>query len=487
MKNTIFFLLLFIVLVLVRSDLRNLQSTYALAACAGKTQNTPCQFRGLSPTAPTSYGQCRANTVGVMTCNTAYLPTSNNDPTSPEDNSNTTLFNVASQTSGAAQLSNIAFNGLSFIIENDFCSNSFLPPLHYADFFGFQHLRDITPNGQGHNTMFLTNVAANVLNLLDSATVGQLVALAKTQAPSVQQWGSNRYKLISAFTRLLKGSIPVGTKGLNSAYVQAYSANLYQLEAPIALARAQLFTNVINSLNSSQIATLKKYQSTSYIQSWPKNNPRTCYVSGLSNIECTLLNAFAGGIYSWFTGNIETDTYFGPERQFNYFGGLYVKDVMSVGAANYTIPEEVGGTLSRSFLAALNTVQQQLIIGLVNQQSNNLTALVSARRNISLILRTILTGINKATDSNVIDSIAALETTYGKLDGYISSMYATNFATVYKSLNSTQISQMKAMKDLSGFPCQKTSGYTYMFQWPYNSTYFDSTPVIDTSSDEFFI
>ena len=56
-----------------------------------------------------------------MTCNTAYLPNSNTDPSSPEDNSDTTLFNVAVQTSAPAQLSNIAFNGFSFMLENDFC------------------------------------------------------------------------------------------------------------------------------------------------------------------------------------------------------------------------------------------------------------------------------------------------------------------------------------------------------------------------------
>ena len=480
------FLFPFFLICICHCEIRNLQSVYAIQACIGKTQTTPCQFQGVGPTAPINYGQCRASTTGVMTCNTAYLPNSNTDPSSPEDNSDTTLFNVAVQTSAPAQLSNIAFNGFSFMLENDFCSNTFLPPLHCADFFGFQHLRDITPNGQGHNTMFLTYVAANVLNLLDNSTLSKIVSLALSQSADVQKYGSMRYKLVSAFVRNLNGQLPSGKKGLNQDAIKNFSKSLYNLEAPLALQRASLYSEVINSFNSTQIAFLKKLQSTSYIQTWP-TFPRVCWVKGLNNLQCTLLNAFAGEIFSWYTGNLETDTYFGPERQFNYFGGLYVKDVMSVGVANFTIPENIGGTLSRGLLGILNDTQSKMIIDLVTNQNASLNSLVEARRNISKIFRNILSGTQSASDPNVVYQIFNLEQYYGTLDGSVSYLYGTAFAQVYKSLNQTQITKMKALLNISGYPCQQTPGFTYMFQWPYASPYYDNAVSIDSSSDEFFI
>lgn len=49
-----------------------------------------------------------------------------------------------------AQLKTIAFSGLAFLT-GDMCSNTFFPPGKVSDFFGFQSIRDTTPNEFGHN------------------------------------------------------------------------------------------------------------------------------------------------------------------------------------------------------------------------------------------------------------------------------------------------------------------------------------------------
>eukprot|EP01083_Nonionella_stella_P310610 1104276_1 len=63
-----------------------------------------------------------------------------------------------------AQFKTLSFDGLSFITGN-LCADSFIPPGKVSDYFGFQYLRDNTPNGQGHNTDFLTFLANNVFDI----------------------------------------------------------------------------------------------------------------------------------------------------------------------------------------------------------------------------------------------------------------------------------------------------------------------------------
>lgn len=485
----IFFLFLFCSLSFCQ--LRNLQSTYALKACVNKKNGDGCEFKGAGLDAVLNYGQCRVSTKGILACNTAYTPIQITDPKMNENNSNTTVYNVLLQTSNAAQLSNIVYNGFAFMNENNFCSVTFLPPLHWGDFFGFQHLRDITPNGQGHNTNFLTNVAYNVFRLLDDATISQMREQAIKHSATALNYAGQRYKLISAFQRLLNGDLPAGKHQLNIEAIKIYSSKLYAIEAPVTLDRAVLFSRILNSMNSSQIAGLLQLQNSSYIESWTKTDQKNLanreIMKGLTNTQATILTAFAGEIFSWFSGNLESDTYFGPERQFNYFGGLYLKDVLSVSVNNYSIPEQIGGTLSRNFLQILNPNQQNLFINLVSQQKDGLNSLVEVRKSISNILRKIQMGELKGSDVAAFDQLLALETRYGALDGEISALYATTYAKVYESLNSTQVSQLKTLHDLSGYPCQKISGFTYIYQWPYNSSFFESTPIIEAGSDEFFI
>ncbi len=44
-------------------------------------------------------------------------------------------------------------------ISGNACADSFLPPGKVADFFGFQSMRDNTPDGAGHRGEFLDNAS----------------------------------------------------------------------------------------------------------------------------------------------------------------------------------------------------------------------------------------------------------------------------------------------------------------------------------------
>jgi hypothetical protein len=90
-------------------------------------------------------------------------------------------YSLEQAMSDNAQLSTIAFSGLAFITGYA-GADSFFPPGKVADFFGFQYMRDVDTAGYGHNTLFLSRVANNVLYILNDAQKAKLVALAKEQA-----------------------------------------------------------------------------------------------------------------------------------------------------------------------------------------------------------------------------------------------------------------------------------------------------------------
>ncbi len=156
----------------------------AIDACAGKAIGDACEFddRG-----GVSQGVCN-DKPGVLACapNRDAEPV-NVDSEPPPGGNNTSGYSIEQALSDKAQETTIAFDALAFLTGN-MCSDSFLPPGKVADFFGFQYLRDVTPNGMGHNTDFVTNSANNVLHILNDEQKAQLVAVAKTQAALINDY-----------------------------------------------------------------------------------------------------------------------------------------------------------------------------------------------------------------------------------------------------------------------------------------------------------
>ena len=265
--------------------------------------------------------------------------------------------------SDGGQRNTIASSALAFLT-GDLCADSFLPPGKVADFFGFQYLRDNTPDGMGHNTDFVTKSANGVLSILTDNQKVEMIALAKNQASLVNEYAYMRFPLMKAFRRQLEGDIPVGSSGLSKEAVTAYSAKLYEMDATISMQRAEMFGDIIRSLDSNQRAYLDNMVQGGF-QSWT-NLPDQIDKRSLSHDEHVLVMTYASEMFGWYAGSIEADTYFCPERQGDYFGGFYVKDAPAMGNANYTIDESITGNSGENFLKALTTTQAKVITDLVD-------------------------------------------------------------------------------------------------------------------------
>lgn len=374
-------------------------------------------------------------------------------PPSNTSKNNSNQYSIEQATSDRAQLDTLSFDGLGFLTGN-LCSDSFLPPGKLADFFGFQYLRDVTQAGKGHSTDFVTNCANNVLYILNGEQKAQMTTVAKTQASEVNDYATMRYPLMQAFRRLLTGDIPTGTSDLNKTAVMAYSASLYETDANISLQRAQLFSAIIRSLNTSQ----KEYLDTMVTEgfsAWPAL-PDQVDKKNLSHDEDVLVMTYASEMFGWYAGNVEADTYFCPERQADYFGGFYIKDAPAIGTPGYTINETITGDKGEAFLATLDTTQKPVITSLVDTQRSDLTQIVETRRAIATELR-------KALNGGMIDEdkVLTLEREYGALDGEISYYYATAFSTVGKTITNSQRNTLLQIRNLENCPCE--DGKIYLF------------------------
>ena len=138
----------------------------------------------------------------------------------PRDRGQQGQYTITQAISDRAQLSTIAFSGLAFLT-GDFGAATFMPPGKVCDFFGFQYMRDIDAAGKGHNPMFLTRVAGDVLNILNDQQRQMFADLAAEQAPQFEQFALKRMVLIEAFQREKDGTIPKGSSGLNREAVLA--------------------------------------------------------------------------------------------------------------------------------------------------------------------------------------------------------------------------------------------------------------------------
>ncbi len=365
-------------------------------------------------------------------------------------------YTIEQACSDRAQLNTIAFDAMGFLT-GDFCSSTFLPPGKVSDYFGFQYMRDIDVGTGGHNTDFLTDAANNAWSILNNGQKEQLIALAREQAPKIQDLGRMRFALIRAFHRELQREIPSGSSGLNRDAVKKYSGDLYEMDGRLAFRRAQAFGSVARSLDATQKAAFSKLV---FGQSgtWQKM-PEQIDKRGFSHDEHVALMTYASEFLSWYAGSVEADTYFCPERHGTYFGSFYMKDAPAMGRKGYSISTSLTGDKGEAFLEMLTGQQRSLITSLVNLQREDLEQIVKTRRAISTELRRFL-GAESLDQAPVL----ALMRRYGELDGEISWYYATHFAQVAGTLSAQQKQALLRLRDLDAYPC--TGAYLYSERIP---------------------
>jgi len=377
-------------------------------------------------------------------------------------------YNLALTLSDGAQGDTIAFDGFAFITGN-LDAQTFFPPGKVADYWGFQYLRDNTPDGNGHNTDFLTNCSYNVLYILNAEQIAQLLTLANNQVDQINLYGYKRYPLMMAFNRLLNGNTPTGSTGLSLSAVKAASSDLYQLDGQMSFDRAVVYARIYRSLTESQKSYLNAMSAGGFA-SWTVTpdmmNVVNAYTQGASPDLSQAFMTFAGDLFAWYTGSLNADVYFCPERQGTYFGSFYVKDGPAIGVPGYTISETLTSDSGQDFLNELaNTGLDAQITNLVNTQRADLYAgntqysgtdnnIVQVRTDISTLLLSLVTASepSDAFKSQVLSQVLNLSQTYGNLDGEIIYSEATAFAQVYQSMTATQKSDMTALRksDMSG-------------------------------------
>jgi hypothetical protein len=349
--------------------------------------------------------------------------------------------------SDGAQRSTIAFDGFA-LITGSFEAQSFFPPGKVADYWGFQYLRDNTPNGNGHNTSFLTNCAFNILYILNDNQFAMLKALATNQVDQINLYAYKRFPLMKAFRRQLDGDIPAGASGLSLAAVKAASSDLYALDGQISFDRAVVYAFIYRTLDASQKVYLDAMKAggfgswtvTTQMDSAVRNRMR-----GVSQDVSVALMTYAGDLFSWYAGSLEADVYFCPERQGTYFGSFYVKDAPAIGHEGYKIDEALTANAGQYFLDQLAaTGLDGLVTGLVDQQRDSLyigaNNIVKVRTDISMLLRSLITAsvLTDQLKAEVLAQVLAKSRTYGELDGEIVHSYAMAFAQVYQFMNDEQ-------------------------------------------------
>jgi len=190
---------------------------------------------------------------------------------------------------------------------------------------------------------------------------------------------------------------------------------------------------------------------------------------------------YAGDIFSWYAGSLDSDVYFCPERHGTYYGGFYIKDAPAVNVPGYSISEQLtataGAALSDSSKGYVTAAQAAQFNALVETQRNNLyagaTNIVQVRTQIAALLRGLL--VSTANSASVRAQLLALSGTYGDLDGEDNCAYATTFAQVYHSLSADQKTRLAALR-------RSIMTGTYANGTPYDfttcSTYFLYSDII---------
>ncbi len=356
-----------------------------------------------------------------------------------------TGYTITQSISDEAQRNTIAFDGLAFL-NGCVGSQSFLPPGKVADYSGFQYLRDNDPTNLGHNTDFVTIIAFNVLTILSSDQVDQLVASAQTQISLINNFGYQRLPLLKAFRRQYDDDLPAGSTGLDSNAVTAYTSRLFQLDGQISYGRARIMGTILRSLTPSQQSAFAALKTLNGVGNWNRLLPDPLQSRQLGPDVNVAVMTYASEMYAWYAGTVESDTYFCPERHGTYFGSFYLKDWPAMGNRNYSINEQLTASAGQDFLAALPAPQAALVTGLVDVQRSALLAIVDTRRAIATLLRGFQTG-------DTVDSAAvlALSAQYGALDGSLSYSYAMRFSTVAHGLDAGTRAAVTALSDSLGY------------------------------------
>lgn len=365
------------------------------------------------------------------------------EPSSPAVT--TPEFTIEQAISDEAQRNTIAFDGLAFLT-GCLGSQSFLPPGKVADYSGFQYLRDNDPTKLGHNTSFVTIIAFNILHILTSDQIALYVNRAQTQIDSINQFAYNRYPLLKAFRRLKDGDLPNGMTELSKEEVMNFTASLYILDGQISYDRAMLFSQVIASMTPEQRSQMDALKALNGIGHWNNTLSDPLMGMGLSQDVNVAVMTYASEMYAWYAGSVTTDTYFCPERHGTYFGSFYLKDWPAMGNPNYTIDETLTAEAGQKFLALLNSAQADLVRGIVDQQRNALSELVTMREAISTELRKLL--VSQTADSATVMTLSAR---YGELDGELSYYYATTFTQVYNTLTQEQKTKILQLANDLGY------------------------------------
>ncbi|MEI8164678.1 MAG: hypothetical protein WCI19_16210 [Betaproteobacteria bacterium] len=342
----------------------------------------------------------------------------------------------------------MAFSGLALMTGN-LDAQSFFPPGKVADYTGFQYLRDNDPDNMGHNTSFLTRVANNVIYILNDSQLAQLSALAAAQQTQIDLYGYKRYPLMQAFRRLIDGTIPSGSAGLNLNAVKKASRELYLIDGQISFDRAVLYASIIDSLDSTQKAYLANMKDKGW-SSWSDITDAqiNSKMSKLAQGSAVAVMTYASDIYSWYAGSLEADIYFCPERHGTYYGGFYIKDAPAVGHEGYSIDEQMTATAGSALIDTskgyVTQSQATVMYSLVATQKDNLNSIVSTRTQIATLLRSLLNASTSA--DSVKTQVLALSGTYGDLDGANNYYYATTFAQVYKTLTTDQKTKLATLR-----------------------------------------
>jgi len=383
-------------------------------------------------------------------------------PERPEGNARTEnsghgqgKYSLDQAISDRAQLSTIAFSGLAFLT-GDFGGATFMPPGKVCDYFGFQYMRDIDAAGKGHNPMFLSRVAANVMHILNEGQRKLFEDLATEQAGQLEQLALKRMPLIKAFHRERDGEIPAETTGLSRDAVVHYVGDFYAYDAELSYRRAEVFGKVVASLTPDQKAYLAKMKFGDF-NTWPEMDERSALKrpsAGVSKFYNVAYMTYASEFFSWTAGSVTADVYFCPERHGTYFGGFFMKDMPAMGKRNYDISTAVTGDSGENFLKLLNAEQRANITAITQLQKKPLAEMVEVRTAMSTELRKFLVG-GQADKLKVL----ALGRRYGELDGEISWRYATAFAKVNRTLTTDQRAAMKKLRNLEGY--QSAPAYLY--------------------------
>jgi hypothetical protein len=353
-------------------------------------------------------------------------------------------YSVSQAVSDNAQLHTIAFNALAFLTGNA-SADTFFPPGKVTDFFGFQYFRDVDSGGMGHNTTFVPRAANNVLVTLNKNQIDQLIELAYEQEELIRAYGYGRYPLMIAFRKNLEENFPAGTATLDEDAVIKYSSQLYGIDGQLSYRRAEVLGGIISSLDSEQRARLDEMASGGS-DTWGFPDDQVDK-STMSHAAHVLVMTYASELFTWYAGDVESDTYFCPERHGTYYGGFYMKDAPVMDDPEFFIDTNATGESGASLLKILTPSQAGKITSLVDLQRKDLEQMVDIRREISEKLRLFMDG--EIVDE---DEVMSMMAEYGAIDGRINYLYSSTFAEVRQELTSEQfeaISQLRLAQDFT--------------------------------------